>query len=58
MTTSLTQFAFSLGRESKLSLAELFALFGEDAYLMHSEEIAIFALTKSDNDVIAKFRNI
>lgn len=58
MTPSLTRYAFSLGRESKLSLAELFALFGEEAFLSQSEDIAIFAVAKSDSDIIAIFRNI
>jgi tRNA G10 N-methylase Trm11 len=54
----LSLFAFSLGRENKLSLAELFALFGEDSYRDHSDEIAIFWLPYSDSEVNAIFRNI
>jgi tRNA G10 N-methylase Trm11 len=51
-------FAFSLGRENKLSLAELFALFGEDAYRDHTDEIATFSLPYDDTDINAIFRNI
>jgi hypothetical protein len=37
-------FAFTLGREWKISLAELIALFGIDAYQSHSETIALFQI--------------
>lgn len=56
--SSTNLFAFTLGRESKLSLAELFSLFGEKAYENHSDEIAIFALPYSDTEISAIFRNI
>jgi tRNA G10 N-methylase Trm11 len=51
-------YAFSLGREWKLSLAELFALFSEKSYHSHSEMIAIFSIPLDEKQVIAKFRNI
>lgn len=57
-TSSTNLFAFSLGRESKLSLAELFALFGKASYENHSDEIALFALPYTDTDLSAIFRNI
>ena len=51
-------YAFSLGREWKLSLAELFALFGEKNYHSHSEMVAIFSISDEENSIITKFRNI
>jgi hypothetical protein len=51
-------YAFSLGREWKLSLAELFALFGEKSYDSHSETVAIFHSNDQENSIITKFRNI
>jgi tRNA G10 N-methylase Trm11 len=51
-------FAFSLGRESKLSLAELIALFWEDTYATHTDDIATFSLSYEDSDIAAIFRNI
>lgn len=51
-------YAFSLGREWKLSLAELFALFGEKSYHSHSETVAIFSLSDEEKSIITKFRNI
>lgn len=54
----MNTYAFTLGRESKLSLAELFALFGEDTYDTHTDEIAIFSLQYEDSDIAAIFRNI
>ncbi len=51
-------FAFTLGRESKLSLAELIALFGGDALENLNDEIAIFSLPQSDIDINTIFRNI
>ena len=51
-------YAFSLGREWKLSLAELFALFGEKSYHSHSEMVAIFSISDEENSIITKFRNI
>jgi hypothetical protein len=56
MSTHL--YAFSLGREWKLSLAELFALFGKESYHSHSESIALFYIGEDDKSLIAKFRNI
>ncbi len=51
-------YAFTLGREWKLSLAELFALFGEKSYHSHSETIAIFSIPLEEKQIIAQFRNI
>jgi hypothetical protein len=51
-------YAFTLGREWKLSLAELFALFGEKSYHSHSETIAIFSIPLKEKQIIAQFRNI
>jgi tRNA G10 N-methylase Trm11 len=51
-------YAFTLGREWKLSLAELFALFGEESYHSHSESIALFHIEEDEKSLIAKFRNI
>ena len=56
--TSENLFAFTLGRESKLSLAELFALFWKQAYLNHTDEVAIFSLPYEDIQISAIFRNI
>ncbi len=58
MTNPTTLYAFTLGREWKLSLAELFSLFWDRAFVMHSEEVAIFELGNDENDIIAIFRNI
>jgi tRNA G10 N-methylase Trm11 len=57
-TWSKNLFAFTLGRESKLSLAELFSVFWERAYENHSDEIAIFALDMSDTEMSTIFRSI
>ncbi len=38
-------YAFTLGREWKLSLAEVIAVFGATAYREHSEQIALFEIT-------------
>ena len=54
----MNTYTFTLGREWKLSLAELFSLFGQDAYVTHSETVAIFALPHEKDDIIAIFRNI
>jgi tRNA G10 N-methylase Trm11 len=43
-TTSRYLYAFTLGREWKVSLAELFALWGTDAYQSHTETVAIFQI--------------
>lgn len=51
-------YAFTLGREWKLSLAELFAIFGEKSYHSHSEIVAIFSISDEEKSIIAKFRNI
>lgn len=52
-------FAFTLGREWKLSLAELFAVFGNDAYQTHSETIAIFQIVGySDEQIQKRFMSI
>lgn len=57
-TKSENLFAFTLGRESKLSLAELISLFGYDKLEDFNDEIAIFSLSESDTDINAIFRNI
>ena len=57
-TKSENLFAFTLGRESKLSLAELISLFGESSLENYSDDIAIFSLPQSDSDINAIFRNI
>lgn len=52
-------FAFTLGREWKLSLAELFAVFGSDTYQEHSETIAIFQIVGySDEQIQKRFMSI
>jgi tRNA G10 N-methylase Trm11 len=51
-------YTFSLGREWKLSLAELFSVFWESQYHGHSEEIAVFESEMTDSDIIAIFRTI
>lgn len=55
---ALRRFAFSLGRENKLSLAELISLFGNDAYIEHTDEIALFGLHLSDSEIQSLFRSI
>ena len=47
-------FAFSLGREWKLSLAELMAIFWEENYREHSEVIAIFEIRGWSDEQLAK----
>ena len=37
-------YAFTLGREWKISLAELMAIFGTESYQSHTETIAIFQI--------------
>lgn len=49
-----TLFAFTIGREWKLSLAELMAIFGEESYREHSELIAIFEIRGWSDEQIAK----
>ena len=44
MNTTKNLYAFTLGREWKVSLAELFALWGTDAYQSHTETVAIFQI--------------
>ena len=57
MNSSL--YAFTLGREWKLSLAELFAVWGEEAYREHTETIAIFQiLGYSDEQIQKRFLTI
>lgn len=51
-------YAFSLGREWKLSLAELFSVFGRENYRAHSETIAIFMIKYTESELRTKFRNI
>lgn len=47
-------FAFTLGREWKLSLAELIAIFGRESYRDHSETIAIFEIRGYSDEQIQK----
>lgn len=57
--TPSSLFAFTLGREWKLSLAELFAVFGSDAYQTHTETIAIFQVVGySDEQIQKRFMSI
>ncbi|NRH20950.1 hypothetical protein HOO68_02820 [Candidatus Gracilibacteria bacterium] len=52
-------FAFTLGREWKVSLAELMAIFGTESYQSHTETIAIFQiLGYSAEQLRRKFLNI
>ncbi len=55
---SSSLYAFTLGRESKLSLAELIAIFWSDSYLDHTDEIALFSLQHEESDLITRFRAI
>jgi hypothetical protein len=49
-------YAFTLGREWKLSLAELFAVFGEENYISHTEIVALFRIHGySDEQLQKKF---
>lgn len=52
--TPTSLYAFTLGREWKLSLAELICVWWEDAYQMHSEEIAIFQIVGYSDEQLAK----
>lgn len=47
-------YAFTLGREWKLSLAELFHIFGAESYQSHSEEVAIFHIYEWSGEQIEK----
>lgn len=47
-------YAFTLGREWKLSLAELFAVWWAGSYREHSETVAIFQIVGYSDDQIAK----
>lgn len=52
-------FAFTLGREWKVSLAELMAIFGTESYQSHTETVAIFQiLGYSAEQLQRKFLNI
>ena len=58
-TTICSLFGFTLGREWKLSLAELIAIFGEENYREHSEIIAIFEIHGwSDEQIVRRFLTI
>jgi tRNA G10 N-methylase Trm11 len=51
-----TVYAFTLGREWKLSLAELIAIFGMESYREHTELLAIFEIRGwSDEQVVQRF---
>ena len=53
---STSLYIFTLGREWKLSLAELFAVFGADAYQSHTDELAVFQIVGySDEQLQKKF---
>ena len=53
---STSLYVFTLGREWKLSLAELFAVFGADAYQSHTDELAVFQIVGySDEQLQKKF---
>ncbi len=52
-------YAFTLGREWKLSLAELLSIFGEDSYRSHNETIALLSIEAlNSTDIISTFRKI
>ncbi len=52
-------YAFTLGREWKVSLAELFALWGIDSYRSHTETVAIFQIVGYSHEQLRrKFLNI
>jgi hypothetical protein len=55
---SPTLFAFSLGREWRISLAELFSVFGKSTYIQHNESIAIFRISMSDTDMRRIFQTL
>lgn len=52
--TPTSLYAFTLGREWKLSLAELISVWWEDAYQMHSEEVALFQIVGYSDEQLAK----
>jgi len=52
--TGTSLYIFTLGREWKLSLAELFALWWEEAYQIHTEEVAIFQIVGYSDEQLAK----
>lgn len=54
----MSLYAFTLGREWKLSLAELFSIFGESHYHSHSEEIALFHVEKTPEEMREIFASI
>lgn len=52
-------YIFTLGREWKLSLAELIAIFGRESYCEHTETIAIFEIRGwSDEQIVKRFLTI
>ena len=52
-------YAFTLGREWKISLAELMAIFGTESYQSHTETVAIFQIVGySTEQLQRKFLNI
>ena len=54
MNSSL--YAFTLGREWKISLAELLAIFPVDSLFSYSESFAIFSLNQvNDADIVGIF---
>ena len=54
-----SRYAFTLGREWKISLAELFSLFWAESYRTHSEELALFQIIGySDEQIQKKFLTI
>lgn len=56
---STNLYAFTLGREWKLSLAELIAVFGAKAYQDHSEEITIFEIiSMTESSIIDIFATL
>ncbi len=52
--TPTSLYAFTLGREWKLSLAELISIWWEESYQMHSEEVAIFQIVGYSDEQLAK----
>jgi hypothetical protein len=52
-------YAFTLGREWRLSLAEILAVFGSDSYQSHTEEVAILQIIGySDAQLQKKFLSL
>ncbi len=59
MNNTKNLYAFTLGREWKLSLAELMAIFGSESYQSHTEIVAIFQIVGYSNEQLQrKFLNI